>query len=254
MKAVLALARQTLAWAWTQRLPLWALGLGVLMLAAGFFFGAVSFAGQQQAVLISAAALLRVALAVLVAVTAVAVVQADIAERWLDLLQGGGLARWQWLLGRALACAALAVLLSLAAGLPLAAWSMRGAALPWLVGLSLEMLVVACAAVAAALSLPGLAVPVVAVLGYWALARSMSALVALTAWGAQDAGALAQAAQLLVGGLSWLVPRLDDVAPGGWLTGNPIDAGSALRAGAQALVWGVLLTLVALADALRRRF
>lgn len=259
----LALARQTLMYAWTQRLPAWALGLGVLCLGAGWFFGTISFAGQVDAARVTAAALLRMALAVLVAVSCVAVVQADLSERFVEMLLGAGLARWQWVGGRLAACALFAAVVSLCAALPLAVWAAQPSALLWALSLALEMALLGCASVAAALSLAGLAVPVLAVLAFYALSRSMDALLAMAAYGAQDGVLWSSAALWVVRALSWLMPRLDGFAPAAWLTTQPAvplaPSGWAamlpLAASfAHVLVYGLLLCGVALVDAYRKRF
>lgn len=260
----LALARQTLLHGWTHALFVWALGLGVLALSAGWFFGSVAFGGQQQAVLVTGAALLRLALAVFVAVTCVAAIQSDLAERWVEMLLGAGLARWQWVCGRLGACALLALGISVCAATPLTLWAVLGTAtggggagaLWWGASLALEMALLAAASVAAALSLAGLAVPVVAVLAFYGLSRSMDALLAMAATTPGDGGWWADLTLWIVRGLSWLLPRLDSFAPSAWLAGTGTPASAAAVAGSMAhvLVYMLLLGAVALVDAYRRRF
>lgn len=233
----------------------------LLWLLAVLALGAVGLAGFLQAVMpaegratgtVLLAALLRLAAAAVVAIFAVTSIVREYADKQVELAIALPHPRAAWLLGRLAGCGALAVLPAGMAGALVALTAPPAQAALWAGALLGELWIVAAFAVFCTITLQHALPALCATLGFYGLARSVTALQQAGHGGMQDAG------QRVIGAgtdlLAFVLPRLDAFARSDWLlhgTGGVADG--AFVAG-QTAIYVTLLAGAALFDLYRKEF
>jgi hypothetical protein len=100
-----------------------------------------------------------------------------------------------------------------------------------------------------------LAAACLAALGFYVLSRMLGVLLAISASEFRSFSDLpSRGAETYAEVMSWLLPRLDQLAPSNWLATAPTLDGSVTLLFAQALVYCGLMVLAAAFDFARRRF
>lgn len=211
-------ARFTLLEALRTRLPWLALAvvlLGALLaeLAAGL---ALSDArGYRLEVY---AAWTRLALVACVCLAVATSVAREFGARGIDLLLSRPVSRGAWFAGRLLGHGTAAVLVALAASLPLYLDAAPAGALAWGLSLALELAVVAAASLTCAVALHQLTAAALTVGGFYLLARAIDAMQLMSSGPALEPGAwssvvIARGVALL----ALLLPPLERYTRSAWL-------------------------------------
>ncbi|GGC10883.1 ABC transporter permease [Pseudoduganella buxea] len=253
LRAVRAIAAATVLEAWRSQLPWLLAGLAAVAAALAVFLHGVALVEAGPTRLALLAALLRLATAGIVATLAVAGTVREAQDKQAEQLLTLPIARAAWLCGRLAgfgAVALLPALLALAILLP--ATTSLWPALLWAATLLCELWIVAAFATFCALGLGNVAPALCATFGFYALARSLTALQLLGDTTARDAGTRLLA--LATDVVAWLLPRLDGFARTEWLlygTGTPSDLGAVL---VQTVLALLLLLAASLFDLYRRQF
>ncbi len=252
-RAVRTIAAATVLEAWRSQLP-WLLGaLAAVAAALALFLHGVALVEAGETRLALLAALLRLATAGIVATLAVAGTVREAQDKQAEVLLTLPIPRAAWLCGRLAGFGVMALLPALLAlGLLLLASAPPWPAVLWATTLLCELWIVATFATFCALGLGNVAPALCATCGFYALARSLTALQLLG-----DSAGAASGMRLLAGAtdaVAWLLPRLDGFARSEWLlygTGTPGDLAAVLVQTALALL---LLLAASLFDLYRRHF
>jgi hypothetical protein len=234
---------------------------GLPWLAAGSVLGALALAGFLSQVAITegaalqasaAAALLRGCAVFLIAAHVVASVVREANDKGLELALALPIPRYAWYFGKLLGFACAGALIASLFALPLLLWSAGVNLAAWWLALSVELALVAAAALFFASALGQTAAAIAATAGLYLLARAISAIQAIASGPLAGDSLADHAARWAMDGLALLLPRLDAVARGDWLLyGAPPAAELALSLAGLAL-YVVLLAAAGLFDISRR--
>lgn len=254
MRQVYRVASSTVLEVCHYRLPLLAVAVLVLSLAAAQFAAAIALTEAADLRDTLLAGFLRHAAVLLVMLVVTTGMVRELEDNTIALLLSLPLPRWAYLLGRAagylVAAAALAALYAAA----VLAVSGKPAALLWAGSLSLELALVALLAMLLALGLRQVAAAMIATLLVYLLARALHGLL-LVVQGAQAVDPSSTAMRFAGGALAvldYLLPDLDRFTLSGWLGGGGADWALLGPLAAQAAIYAALLLGVALVDLYRR--
>ncbi len=200
------------------------------------------------------AALLRLS-AVFVAATFVIVSQVREAnDKVMDLLLTRDLSRAEYFFGKLLGYLAAALLLALLFTLPLCFFAPVNRALAWGLSLFLELTIISALSLFCVMTFNQVVGALVAVAGFYALARSMAALQLIGASRLGEGnGFIDKIANYVLDAIAFFLPRLDLFTQTGWLLG----AGTAINASwlvAQSVIYVALLSQAAMFDLKRKNF
>ena len=253
LRAARAIAAATVLEAWRSQLPWLLAALAAVATALAAFLHGVALVEAGPTRLALLAALLRLATAGIVATLVVAGTVREAQDKQAELLLTLPIPRAAWLCGRLAGFGVVALLPALVAlGLLVPASAPLWQALLWATTLLCELWIVAAFATFCALGLGNVAPALCATFGFYALARSLTALQLLGDSAGHDGGM-----RVLAGAtdaVAWLLPRLDGFARSEWLlygTGTLGDLGAVLVQTALALL---LLAAASLFDLYRRQF
>lgn len=252
---LLTVARQTLLEARHNRL-VW-LGLALLLLAwllAGFL-GALTITESRAVQATVLGSLLRLAGVLLLVLFIVASVLREQQDRQLESLLTLPEPRAAYVLGKALACAVLAVLLAAVAGAVLLLHAPAAAVLPWSVSLACELLLAAVFGLLLAFTFRQTVAALAAFVVIYCMARVMGALLlmlvqptfAFRGWGQVFI-------EHFIGALAWLLPAFHRFTDAGWLAQGEPATGPLLYVLGQTAVYLPLLLAAAMVDLYRREF
>lgn len=252
---LLTVARQTLLEARYNRLVWLALALLLLVWLLAGFLGALAITEHRAIQASVLAGLLRLIAVLLLVLFIVASVLREQQDRQLESLLTLPEPRAAYVLGKALACAVLAVLLAAVAGLALLLHASPAAVLPWAVSLACELLLAAAFGLLLAFTFRQTVAALAAFIVIYCLSRVMGALLLMLAqptfayrgWGQVFI-------EYFIGALAWLLPALYRFTEAGWLTQAGPVAGSLLYVLGQTAIYLPLLLLAAMADLYRREF
>lgn len=251
----LTIARFTLLEARRTRLPwLAAFALLLLLAAAGFVQQlAIAEGARFQAAFFAASA--RLAAAFVVALYVIGSTVREFQEKGVELILALDLSRASFALGKLAGFAALAALLALAWCLPLALYAPLGKVLLWGASLVCELWIVATLAFFCAISF-GQVLPASGLaLGFYLLARGISALQLISGSPLiDDGGPLHRVARLAVDGLALALPHLDRFTQTAWLVNPEAGRDPFGPILAQTLIYCGLLATATLFDLYRKNF
>ena len=203
----------------------------------------------QAAVL---AAVLRVCAVFVIAAQVIASVRREIDDRRLELALSLPLSRSAQYLGRLAGFAVCAVVLAALFAAPLLIWSDAAAVGAWALSLTVELALVASAALFFAMTLAQLVPALAATAGLYLLARSMSAMQAIAGGPLADESFAHQLARHAVDAVALLLPALDRATRTEWLLYGVPDAQSYARVIGGLLVYVALLAAAGIFDFQRR--
>jgi len=223
-----------------------------LAVALGGFLAQLAVTESRLVQAAVVAALLRGCAVFLVAMQVVSSVVREIDDKGLELMLSLPLSRASQYLGRLGGFAACGVAVAAAVALPLLLWSPPIAVACWGVSLAGETLLVAATALFFAMTLAQPLPAIAATAGLYLLARSISAIQAISA-GPLVEPSLAQAfAHHAVDALAFLLPALDQVTRSEWLLYGPPPASLLAQALAGLALYTLLLAAAGLFDFQRR--
>ncbi len=158
------------------------------------------------------------------------------------------------MLGKACGYGALALAFALVLGLPLLLFAAPGAVAAWTASFAGELLMVAAAALFCALSLRSVVAALATVAGFYALGRTIDAILVMASASPESTDWRDVGARWIMQAISAIVPHVDRMTQSGWLSASIIDAHAAAGALAQAAVYTVLLLAASLFDFHRQSF
>ena len=227
------------------------LAIVVIYPAAAFMAGlAVTEVAAQHVVFY--AGLVRPVLVLLFALAVIVPLVRDLDDRILDILLARPLARRTWYLARLTGHLLAAVLLAVAAALPLAPLTAAGDLAIWAVSLACELALVGALALACATSLGQVATAFAAVAGFYTLGRVLAASLLMSQ------GATVDPTQPVNRAIAWglaalahLLPDFSRYTQSGWLIYGAAAA-DLTPVAAQSLIYIALLAALGLVDFERR--
>lgn len=235
------------------RLPWLVVGaVGLSLLGAEFAAGlAVTESAEYRIVIYSAA--VRVLLVMLLGLAVIANTVRESDDRLVELLLSRPVPRSTWYLAKFVTYALAAILIAIAAALPIVILNRSWAALAWSGSLACELSIVVAAALTAAVGLVHVPAAFSALCGFYFLARAIAEVVLLSTVSIVDLTTPAnRVIAALVQGLSYLVPDLGRFTSSSWLIYEPPSWPTLeLIVGQTALYCG-LLAAVGLVDFHRR--
>jgi ABC-type transport system involved in multi-copper enzyme maturation permease subunit len=252
---ILPIARYTLLEALRNRL-LW---LALILVAAGLAFTgflqqvAITESNQIQAALL--AALVRVGAVFMLASFVVTSMVREFNDKVAELILSRPLRRSSYFFGKLAGYAAVALTLALISGLALALFAPAPQAALWGLSLACELLIVTAFALFCVLSLTQVISALVAVAGFYLLARSIGALQIMAANPLSDALSSGQSlVNFVIEAIAFLLPGLDRMTQTGWLIYGPPPPAEILGLLAQTAAYVLLLCGAALFDLQRKNF
>jgi len=252
---IATIARYTLLEALRTRLPALVLTTLLALLAASFFIESISvtegarFQAGFYATGMRLASVFIATLYVLVSVTR------ELDDKGLDVLLALDLPRAHYVLGKLAGFLAIALLIALAASLPLAWLAAPQAAMQWLVSLGLELAIVVALALFCILTFSQLTPAASFVLAFYLLARSLTAIRLMGAHPLAGADTLShQVIQFLVEILALILPSFDAWTQTAWLVNEPASWSALLQLAGQSALYVVLLAAAAMFDFYRKNF
>ena len=252
-RAVATLARYTFIEALRSNFVAVAAVVIVCVGALGQFFAELALTDAAAIRALSMAWILRVAAVFLLAAFAISTVVRDQNDKGLELLLALPWPRAGYLMGKWLGCAATGILLAFMFTLALALAAPLPGVAAWGLSLALEMLVVASAGVLCALTFKHVVGSLAAVAAFYALCRTMGALLAIGASRHAPADSAAfRAANLALEGIAALLPRLDMFTRSQWLADGHAPLHDLGMVFLQAAVATAVLLTAALIDLSRK--
>lgn len=254
MRFILPIAHYTLLESVRNRMiPIVALlVLGSIGVATFLQLVAITEAAQIQSVII--AALLRAsAVFVLIAFIVSSIVR-ESSDKIVELVLSNPLPRWAYVIGKFTGFSMVAAFLALVLSLPLLMFAPASSVFAWCLSLACELVIVAAVSLFCVLALSNVVASLVTVVGFYVLARSISAIQIIAGASAQSQLLFDRAMVKAVDGLSLLLPRLDELTQASWLA-TSISASSVIGPILiQTLVYVVLILAASLFDFQRQNF
>ncbi len=251
----LTIARYTLLEALRTRL-LWLTALALLTLLAGSAFVqqlAIAEGVRFQTAFLAATA--RPAAVFLIALYVISSMAREFHDKGVELILALDLSRASFVLGKLAGFAALAVFFAVASCLPVALFAPLGKALLWGVSLLCELWIIAALSLFCAVTFSQVVPASSFVLGFYLLARSISALQLIGGSALLDDGSRLHQAMLgALNALALALPHLDTFTRTAWLVNPGADWGQIAPILLQTLIYCGILAAATLFDMYRRNF
>jgi hypothetical protein len=255
MNLILAISRYTLLEARRARLPLLYAVVLAAVFALAFFVSelAVTESLRLQTTFYAAGA--RLAAVFLVAVYVIGSVTREFDDKGLDILLALDLPRSHYILGKLGGFLAVGAVAGVLACLPLFGMAPVMAIAQWGLALGLELAVVIAFSLFCVVAFGQFMPAAAVVLGFYVLARSLTAMRLMSGNPLSGADALSHAlGRWLVEGLALLTPALDRWPQTTWLIDAPVAWGGVFALLPEAILYVVLLAGAAMVDFYRRNF
>ena len=249
------IARYTVLEAQRTRLALLGAIVLVVLLAASFFVReiAVTESGRFQVGFYAATA--RFAVVFIAALFAIASIAREFQDKGLDVALALDLPRSHYIVGKMAGFLAIALMLALAAGLPLVVLAPAEAVAAWSVALACELAIVLALSLFCVVTFNQLMPAVSVVLAFYLFARALTAVRLISANPIADAGALShQVMASLIEGLAYVLPALDQWTRTETLLGEAVPWAGIAGIAAHTLLFVVIFTAAAVFDMHRRNF
>ena len=252
---LLTIARYTLLEAARNRLLYLVLAIVVLVLAFTVFLKQVAITETRDIQLAFLAATFRLAAVFILAAFVIVSQVREANDKVMELLLTRDLPRVHYLLGKLIGYLGVALALSAIVTSAIMLFADVPRALTWGVSLFLELAIVAALSLFCVLTLNQVVGSLAAVLGAYALARSMAALQLIGSSRVSEGNLmLDRIANQVLEGIAFFLPRLDLFTQTGWLLYRGQPAADLPWLWLQSLVYVVLLGAAALFDLKRKNF
>ena len=253
VQSILIVTRFTLLEALRLRL-VWVV-LAVIICGLALAEGAASLALTDSRAygLVAYASWTRLALVATVILLVATSVARDFDARALDLSLSRPLSRSQWYIGRLTGFALVATAIACAASLPLTALGHPSAAFAWGLSLAAELVLIAAATLCASIALGQVTAVVLAVIAFYLLSRSITAMVLMSHGPLVDPtiGSTRLIAHAIAV-FALMLPPLDQFTATRWLTSGSATLAELGTLAAHTACYLLLLTAVGLFDFNRR--
>ena len=252
---LLTIAHYTLLEAARNKLLRVALFILAIGLVAALFLKQVAITETREFQLTFLAALYRLAAVFVLAAFVIVSQVREANDKVMELMLARDLPRSSYLFGKLLGYLGVALVLAFIFALPQAFFADLPRASLWGFSLFLELAIVAALSLFCVLTLNQVVASLGAVLGCYALSRSMAALQLIgTTQAADGGGALNHIADYALSGIAFFLPRLDLFTHTGWLLRRDAYVPDVPWLIVQCIVYTTLLSLAALFDLRRKNF
>lgn len=252
---VLTIAYYTLLEAARNRL-LYLIAL-ILVVALGFtlFLKQIAITESHDIQLALLAALFRFAAVFIIAAFVIVSQIREANDKIMELLLTRDLSRADYLFGKLLGYLGVALVLVILFTLPLVFFAAPARVSLWGTSLFLELAIIAGLSLFCVLTLNQIVGSLAAVVGCYALARSMAALQLIGTSRIADGNVgLDRIANVVLDGIAFFLPRLDLFTQTAWLLGRNASDSNLLWLMVQAVIYVALLSIAALFDLKRKNF
>ena len=255
MQQPYAIAYYTLLEARRTRLPLLLATALLLLLALAFFASELAVIESERVRVTFYAASARIAGVFVVVAHVLGSMMREFNDKGIDALLALDLPRPHYVLGKLVGYVAIALLIALAASLPLAVLAPPAAALQWWLGFALELAVMAAFSLFCIMAFRQFMPAAGLVAAFYLLARSLAAIQLISANPVSGEGSLSQVAgRWMLDALALVMPALDRWPQTAWLVDAPMAWPALAGVLAQALLYVILLAGAAMVDFQRRNF
>ena len=250
----LAIARYTLLEAWRNRFLLTTVLIVGVVVISSIFIRQLAIVESARVQLAFLSATLRMASVFIVGLYVLQGLLREFQDKVLELVLSLDLPRWSYLLGKYGGFLVLCVACSLISAVPLITLADPTAVLAWTFTLSLELSLVAAAALFCMTTFTQLLPAASFVLAFYLLARSVAAIQLMSTSTLLTPGPATQFSGLLADFLALLLPRLDAFTQTAWLIDPRAQPYCLAHAGLQTAIYVVLLLAAAMFDLQRKNF
>lgn len=248
-----AIAYYTLLEALRNRL-LW-LVVGVMLAAFGLaeFLGAVAITETRQFQSGFMGALLRAFAVFLLSLFVITSIVREFNDKGLELVLSFPIPRSSYLLGKLLGFFGLALIVAIAAGVCLLAYAPPFQACLWAISLAMELFIVTAASLLCLLTFTHVTVALSAVMVFYLLSRSMTAIQLMGHFPVVSSESLAQDVIVaFLDALAFLLPQLDQFTVSAWLIYHTAGWADLLPVFGQTVIYVGLLCGAAMFDLYRK--
>ena len=251
---ITTIARYTLLEAARTRLPLLVAVALLALLGASFFVEAISVTEGARIQTAFYAAGARLAAVFIAGVFVLVSVTRELDDKGMDVLLALDLPRSHYILGKLGGFTAIAVLVAVAAALPLA-WLAGAPALQWMLSLGLELAIIVALALFCVVTFSQLMPAASFILAFYLLARALTAIRLMGAHPLIDADTAShQVIRFIVEALALVMPALDAWTQTAWLVNEPASWSALTQLAGQSVLYVSLLTAAAMFDFHRKNF
>jgi Cu-processing system permease protein len=250
---IATLARLTILEAVRTRLMWVFIVVIALVFAAAYFIQQLAITESSRMLIAFSAAATRLAAVFVLSLYILVSLVREFNDKGLELTLSFDLRRADYILGRFLGFAMIALAMALIASLPQMLLAPLNAAMQWSLSLALELIIVTALSLFCILTFSQLTPAASFIAGFYVLARSMSAVRLISAH--PILGADAPSNQLmakLLEILSLVLPSLDRFTQGAWLVDGAAGWTVIMECALQALLYTALLIAAAMYDFYRR--
>ncbi|MDX1528940.1 MAG: ABC transporter permease [Gammaproteobacteria bacterium] len=248
-----AIAFYTLLEALRNRL-LW-LVLGVLLLAFGLaeFLGDVAITESRQFQSGFMGALLRAFSVFILSLFVITSIVREFNDKGLELVLSFPIPRSSYYLGKLFGFSGLALIVAAASGLCLTVYAPPFQALLWALSLAMELLIVTAVSLLCLLTFTHVTVALSAVMAFYLLSRSMTAIQLMGHFPVITSDSLAQDVIVaFLDALAFLLPELDSFTSSEWLVYHTAGWSDLLPVAGQTIIYVGLVSGAALFDLYRK--
>ena len=252
---IATIARYTVLEAVRTRLPLLTFACIAVLLALSFFVREIAIAESARFQTVFYAATVRFAIVFIAALYAIASIAREFQDKGLDAMLALDLPRSHYIFGKLAGFGVIAVVLAIAAALPLAPLAGVQAVAAWTASLALEIAVVVAFSVFCAVTFNQLMPAMSVVMAFYLVARALTAMRLIGANPVGGGDALShQTMTWLVEGIAHVVPALDEWTRTAWLVDGAAAGPALSRIVVHAVLFIALVAAAAVFDMHRKNF
>ena len=218
------------------------------------FLGQVAITDVEQVQAVIIAALERLCAVFLLTSLVVTGVRREADDRVIELLLAHPVRRPSYVAGKAIGYGAIALVLAVALALPLLALAPPARVACWSASLAAELMMMVAAALFCALSLRSATASLAAVAGFYALGRSLDAIMLIASASPQSRSWTDLAARWTTEALGLVLPHIDRMTASAWLAAPALEPAAVGWALLGAGVYTLLLIAAAFFDFARQSF
>lgn len=254
-RLIFVIARYTLLEALRNRLLWLALTIACIAFGLSAFLGDVAITEHTQIQIAVLAALLRISGVVMLALIVVTTVLREMQDKSLDLLLAMDISRSSYYFGKLAGFSIISLLLALLFSTLLLVYNQALGVLWWGISFYCELLLVTCLGLVMLFTFKQIPAAISAVFLIYVTARSIAAVQLMAE---NPLVPSTDISQTFINGfvelLSWLLPSLHQFTRSEWLLYGANNIAELITVLGQTLVYGVLLSMVALFDFYRKNF
>jgi ABC-type transport system involved in multi-copper enzyme maturation permease subunit len=252
---IATIARYTLLEAMRTRLPGLVAAVVLLLVAASFFVHEIAVTEGARLQTGFYAATMRLAAVFIAGLYVLTSLSREFNDKGLDILLALDLRRSHYILGKLAGFLLIGAVVAVAAALPLAWLASLAAALQWGISMVFELAVIVALALFCVLTFSQVMPAASFVLGFYLLARALTAIRLMGAAPVSGADELShQAMALLAEALALVMPAFDRWTQTAWLVNEPAAWSEVGALVLQGTVYLVLLGAAAMFDLYRKNF